>query len=1261
MAADWPVSLGNIAVSFAFKEVLIPLAKGAIEDYSKDWLKDKISGAVADEHRQAVAKALKEFLGLLQDELEGAEEDLTIERIEIQFSGAVRQFICHPDVKEILGLAFGIDGNKIDPTRLAEIWTSERLIQLPNGFRWGKVVRSYRERVKAILLESNELRGLLDSQNLEEIRERTNDLAGIAPPNLEDASYRQAILNCYGYLRLNVLDSTDSLHRIRLWSAFIPQHVEEGTPKSRFDLPKSRQQSLLSRGEFSETTPMHGDFDIGEYSEKPPLLITDLLADRQCRYAVILGDPGSGKSSWFHYLALDWVEKFSSTDFIPIILELGKYKQDRSGSKNFLDFFHQSPNTFHKINRTNLDRYLKEGKVRVLFDGLDEIFDRQLRSEAIMEIIDFISQYPLAPVWITSRIIGYNPERLFHAGFRHFKIRDFNEEKIEEFIDKWYELAVTSQREQDKFSQRLKEAISHTPAIKELAGNPLLLTMMAILNLRQELPRDRVNLYEQASLVLLHSWDTEYHELNLIHDVLDRQDKQNLLKQIAYRMQSAPSGLAGNSISKEDLVLEISQFLQEREFDKPRQIAERLIEQLRARSFILCYVGAETYAFMHRTFLEYFCASYFVDLFEKQRKLTLEELIDRVYDLHWQNPTWHEVLRLMIARIDAEFAGQIIEWLINREDLYNECTNIFLAAECLLDVKDRFKISQIEGKILEILKQIAVDYDLDYYYDDSDSDLDTEIVDPIKSQSIDLILRLKIQQHRNLDLLEDLILWGVDRDIRIAIVDGFASGWEYPSLLNFQTALNDSVDRDYVIDFLIRRGLDLTLEYKEMPLAELKSIALDEDRDENLRSLALYRIVSKASEDPAIFSLIAKIVKSDPRELVRNAALSAIIKQYRQHPQIWEIVKSLAESDPHESVRSSAVGAISQEWAGDSTALTLILDIARTDSHKLVRCSAITAIIQGWESVDNLSSIVDIAKSDTHPEVRCAAMEAISKVCDREDPALLVLMEIARTDPDEFARRGAIWEIAREWKSSSMSLPFLFEIGATDPDNFVRGTAIFAIGNNWEKSDGILESIVEIVRSDAHEDIRRNAILGLVGHLNFNTTDIYPLLIDLACHEPNEFVRSEAVEVICDRLLDRSEILPLLISIVRSDDSELVRYYAIKGIIDSSEQEPDILSLLIDRAKVDIDGDIRALALKEITKNHRDFPARFELLCDLAVNDPFVREEQVQTNPRLVALYALSRQYRERPEVRQILLDRVANDPDLEVREFVSDELEKIL
>jgi predicted NACHT family NTPase len=70
--------------------------------------------------------------------------------------------------------------------------------------------------------------------------------------------------------------------------------------------------------------------------------------------------------------------------------------------------------------------------------------------------------------------------------------------------------------------------------------------MMAILNRNQELPRDRPELYTQASRVLLHQWDVERNliEQKLDPVTIDYRDKQAMLRKVAYHMQSG-EGRAG--------------------------------------------------------------------------------------------------------------------------------------------------------------------------------------------------------------------------------------------------------------------------------------------------------------------------------------------------------------------------------------------------------------------------------------------------------------------------------------------------------------------------------------------------------------------------------------------------------------------------------------------------------------------------------------------------------------------------------------------
>lgn len=77
------------------------------------------------------------------------------------------------------------------------------------------------------------------------------------------------------------------------------------------------------------------------------------------------------------------------------------------------------------------------------------------------------------------------------GGFRHFTIQSLNEEEIREFIDRWYHLSMGNDPDRIRLKKRLRDAIAESKAIRNLADNLLLLTMMAILNQRQELPRDR--------------------------------------------------------------------------------------------------------------------------------------------------------------------------------------------------------------------------------------------------------------------------------------------------------------------------------------------------------------------------------------------------------------------------------------------------------------------------------------------------------------------------------------------------------------------------------------------------------------------------------------------------------------------------------------------------------------------------------------------------------------------------------------------------
>lgn len=85
-------------------------------------------------------------------------------------------------------------------------------------------------------------------------------------------------------------------------------------------------------------------------------------------------------------------------------------------------------------------------------------------------------------------------------------LQDLDDEQIWQFLENWHRDTYRPEEisERDEKHRRLVQALSDSPAVHELAGNPLLLTMRAIVNRSQELPRDRSELYRQCAKLLLH-------------------------------------------------------------------------------------------------------------------------------------------------------------------------------------------------------------------------------------------------------------------------------------------------------------------------------------------------------------------------------------------------------------------------------------------------------------------------------------------------------------------------------------------------------------------------------------------------------------------------------------------------------------------------------------------------------------------------------------------------------------------------------------
>jgi len=1000
---EWMVIWGATqAAGFIFKPILEDLAKESAKDYAKDFFKDCLKKVIKlpekDEQKEAYGKALKEFLQFFQQEL----DDADYQEVQVkQYLEPLKKFIEKPEVAAILGSAFEVDCVSLDTHFLARTWQALNLPFLPDEFSWERVSKRYLKKVKAIIQESDKLRPIFAVQTQSQMAENVQELVGIAP-DFDLRRYAEGLKEQYGNLKLESLDTTGVYYsELKLWKIFIAQNVrecQEFLPQV-YEVPKDHIQRLREAGEAIEILSEEElERQRHRYINQQSQLVWEIIGEPTAKPAkspiqqvVILGDPGAGKSSLLQYIALIWAERplrDLSLYPIPLLLELRIYARDKQAGKcqDILSFIHGG-NITCRLNQQQLHEKLRSGQAVALFDGIDEIFDPVLREGVVTDIHRFSNDYAQVQVIVTSRWLGYKAQRLRDAGFRHFMLQDLEIEQIEEFIERWHELTFTDEADKLRKKERLIKAIQDSKSIRELAGNPLLLTMMAILNRKQELPRNRSELYNKASEILLHQLDLEVKLLEnpkfkdwKISIELDH--KQKMLRKVACFMQSNKKDTSGNLISKTDLENILTESLREIiERGEPRMIARVMIEELRNRNFILCYLGADSYGFVHRTFLEYFCAWEFVWQFKETQTLKIEGLINDVFGKHWQDESWHEVLRLICGMTEPKFVADIIDFLLKQEIDRSEFLdgnghvkreglgNFILATNCFAEVRNKNLIATISEKILKILKH-EIEQESEPWFN-------FDLADPLMS----LIATNWKEVPNTLPWLKERALQDQFYSVRVAAVRAIAQNWkEDPDTLPF-----------------------------------LKDRAV-QDQFHSVRELAVEAITEGWKEDPNTLPFLKDRALQDEDYAVRQAAVNAIAEGWKEDSDTLPFLKDRALQDENEWVRQVAVSAIAEGWKEDPDTLLFLKDRALQDEDQYIRQAAVKAIIQnGQEDPELFEFLAYISLNDPfkheydfQDNPRQTALRSLLKNFSDNPKILEILNQVALNDSDEELREFAV-------------------------------------------------------------------------------------------------------------------------------------------------------------------------------------------------------------------------------------------------------------
>ncbi|MEH2439939.1 HEAT repeat domain-containing protein [Nostoc sp.] len=1250
------------ATGLIFKPILEDLAKDAAKDWAKDLLKG-IPGKIFQKLKKedieiAAGKALKEFLQLMQQQLKVR---CKLAEAEIkEYTKDIQKFISDKSVTEILGKAFDINCESLDAKTLEDSWNRLQLKPLPSKFNWQSITEQYLTQVQELLLDSKELHHILELQKLSDIEINTKEIAGVIV-DFNLVKYQEGIRERYGNLKLDSLDTSGyAYNELKLWRIFTAQNVREThqvLPQVH-ELPKEHLRRLR------ESDQVEAEVELEElerhkrvYFEQPIRSVLDVVNKKQdYKYLVILGDPGSGKSTLLQFLALNWAESPLDNVIslrIPLLIELRTYMRRREDKEcnNFLEFFHQCSGAVHHLNQLELDKQLKAGNALVMFDGLDEVFDPGKREDVITDIHRFTNDYPDVQVIVTSRIIGYKPQRLLNAEFRHFILQDLDSEQIQDFIYRWHELTFTDAVDKVRKWERLQRGIAASKSIAELAGNPLLLTMMAILNRNQELPRDRATLYDQASRVLLHQWDVERaltEDKRLDPKTIDYKDKQAMLRQVAYLMQTGDKGLAGNLINENDLVKVLTDYLKTIEFDKPREAARVMINQLRTRNFMLCFMGADYYAFMHRTFLEYFCAWEFVWQFKETQTLSIEELKNEVFGKHWQDESWHEVLLLIAGMIEPRFVGEILDYLMAQDGEEEKFVNLFLAAKCLVEVRNRSAIALTANKLLNQLKDLTK-YDLWYYYVIYHDEEETNLVQEIRTQAVTAIATTWQEFPDLKTWLKERTMQDEHEDVRRAAFQELARNFkDDPDTKSILKERATKDDNNYV-----RRAAfqELANHFKDDP--DTKSILKEriiQDNDNYVRRAAVQELARNFKDDPDTKSILKKCVTQDYDYYVRGAAVEELAKNFKDDPDTKSILKKCVTQDDDYYVRGAAVEELAKNFKDDPDTKSILKECATQDEHEDVRRAAFQELANHFKDDPDIKSILkECATQDDDDDVRRAAFQELANHFKDDPDTKTFLKECATQDHNWDVRRAAVEELAKNFKDDPDTKSILKECATQDEHEDVRRAAFQELANHFKDDPDTKSILKECATQDDNWDVRRAAVQELANHFK-DDPDTKSILKECATQDDNWDVRRVAVQELANHFKDDSDTKNFLKERATQDDNWDVRRAAVQELANHFKDDSDTKNFLKERANQDDDNYVRRAAVQELARNFKDDPDTKNFLKERATQDDdnYVRRAAVQE---------LARNFKDDPNTKSILKECATQDDDNDVRRAAVREL----
>lgn len=429
--------------------------------------------------------------------------------------------------------------------------------------------------------------------------------------------------------------------------------------------------------------------------------ITGLAAVKQYSNLMVLGKPGSGKTTFLKHIAIQCISGNFKADLVPIFITLKNFAESKDCSC-LIEYINQNFNANNILDNSITEKLLIHGRALVLFDGLDEVMEAH--EARILKVLSKIyTNYGANKFIVTCRIAA---KQYTLKNFTEVEVADFNDEQIISFAHKWFSTRDTIKGK--NFVDKLKNNFS----IKELATNPLLLTLLCLtFEESADFPVNRLELYKEGINLLLRKWDAVRNiERDRLYKKLSVQYKQNLLSKIALITFEG-----GNYFFKQQ---ELEQYIIDyiinlhdasTEFEVLHLDANAVLKSIEAQHGLLVERARGIYSFSHLTFHEYFTAQEIVTNCEPQAlEIALRQLVSRIAEKRWR-----EVFLLTVGMLrNADYLIQLMKQQIDNLIAERHLQNFLIwVSRKSFAIDVTYKLASIRAFYLEL--NLGIDLKID--------------------------------------------------------------------------------------------------------------------------------------------------------------------------------------------------------------------------------------------------------------------------------------------------------------------------------------------------------------------------------------------------------------------------------------------------------------------------------------------------------------------------------------------------------------------